>query len=50
MNVATKDDQVQEVKISRNVQHPDYNESNYVNDIAILQLERDVQFTGKVFI
>lgn len=41
------DDKIQDVKVQRFIRHPDYNETNRLNDLAILQLERDVEFTGK---
>lgn len=45
-----KDDEAQNVRVLRSVRHPDYNETNRLNDIALLQLEQDIEFTGKDFI
>lgn len=46
---SNNDQRVQDIKVIRSEQHPDYNEQTKMNDIAILYLERDVKFTGKFY-
>lgn len=35
-----------DVEIEQKILHPDYSPTAFVNDIAVLRLVRDVQFTG----
>lgn len=43
----TKDGQHQDIPISRAVPHNEYDTVMYSNDIAMLYLERDVEFSGE---
>lgn len=36
-----------QVEIEDKLIHPDYNTETFVNDIAVLRLAQDIQFTGK---
>lgn len=40
------DGQIQNVDVTRFEHHPDYSESDRINDIAILHLKQDVDLTG----
>lgn len=43
----TTDGEVQDVKVIRKQPHENYNKRDGTNDIAILYLEHDVEFTSK---
>lgn len=38
----------EDIEIKRFVTHPEYDSKNQFNDIAIVHLVRDVEFTGKL--
>ena len=45
----TKDNESQQdIPIASSLTHPDYNWQEKTNDIAILTLEHEVEFTGKL--
>lgn len=44
---AVNDRHIQDVKVIRSELHPNYDSRDRTNDIAILYLDRDVNFTGK---
>lgn len=47
-NLRTDDDGTyQEIPIARSVKHPRYEPNLYLNDVAILHLVRDVEFSGR---
>ncbi|XP_031626165.1 venom serine protease Bi-VSP-like isoform X2 [Contarinia nasturtii] len=45
---STSDGEVQDIKVIRSERHADYNRRDGTNDIAILYLERDVQFSKRI--
>lgn len=42
------DPAVEDVRISRATPHSQYNQRLMINDIAVLSLQRDVKFNGKI--
>lgn len=44
---STTDGEVVDVEVTRSVPHENYNKKDGTNDIAILQLANDVEFTSK---
>lgn len=44
---STDDGEVEDVKVVRSLPHENYNKKDGTNDIAMLYLERDVEFTSK---
>lgn len=42
-----RDENVQDIRVIRSERHPEFNKRDKTNNIGILYLERDVNFTGK---
>lgn len=38
----------QDIPIARSVSHEHYNSATFLNDIAMIHLERDVEFSGEL--
>lgn len=47
-DLSTKSTVTEDIGIKRFVSHPEYNSELQLNDIAIVHLVRDVEFTGKL--
>lgn len=48
-DLRTDDGAHQDIPIARSVTHDDFDPNIKTNDIAIIHLERDVEFSGKIF-
>lgn len=49
-DLRTDDGGHQDIPIARTVTHEEFDPNIKTNDIAIIHLERDVEFSGKIFI